>query len=118
LLVFITLSIQKIVKLVADSKHQSPIFLNKGIFLPENELNEITLLWEAIVQLQKLALRQNEQDFAVLDVIMPSSILNHLTDLMRMGSIWFDVSNGYTFATHSDDSLYFSHISLLSQVMI
>jgi len=106
----------RVVKLVADSKHQPAFYLNRGVYLsPDDAVNKTFLYWGAIKQLQKISNDKIDRDFAVLDMIMPPTVLKNFTELFRTSSIWFDVANGASFASHHDDSLYFSSVSLLSQ---
>jgi hypothetical protein len=104
-------------KLVVDSKHQSPLYLNRALHLaPDYESKNPLMHWGAIKQLKSVVHGQHDKDFVVVDIVMPISVLHNITSLFRTSTIWYDIANGAAFVSHHDDSLYFTAVAAFSQV--
>ena len=93
-----TLSIEKTATLHSSS---IPTFVILFLFF--------TFVIDSIVLLHR--------DFAVVDVILTATAVEHLDRILLLSSIWFDVTDGRTFLSHHDDGLHHSVFGTLAQTL-
>ncbi len=55
-------------------------------------------------------------DFLVVDGILLPKVIPSLIGILLMSTIWFDLSTGNTFVTHSDDGLIYKPFHQLGKV--
>eukprot|EP01041_Mallomonas_annulata_P001798 gene1798-3489_t len=90
--------------------------INKALFISNEHILSTFTHTGAMNKLRGLL--QNEfksNDFIVLDTILENKAGLMLTALLSTSTMWFDVTNGNSFAAHSDDGLIHDSFYRLSQ---
>lgn len=95
--------------------------LNRAIHLEHDASFDPTkdlMTWKVIKQLELALKNSKNADFVVFDYLLREKALAHLTSLLQKSTIWYDLTNGEVFASHSDDGLFFHSIAHLCQVNV
>jgi hypothetical protein len=124
ILLYLFLS-QRVVRLNTNSllKAKSE-YLNRLVHLESDSSNNAVIASESLVHmgamnyLKSIASQLQSTDFIVVDMIMQVPAMQELSRLLLSSTVWFDVTNGATFATHYDDGLVFSTVTRLVQVQL
>jgi hypothetical protein len=124
ILLYLFLS-QRVVRLNTNSllKAKSE-YLNRLVHLESDSSNNAVIASESLVHmgamnyLKSIASQLQSTDFIVVDMIMQVPAMQELSRLLLSSTVWFDVTNGATFAAHYDDGLVFSTVTQLVQVQL
>jgi len=66
---------------------------------------------KALEQLPKALNELEQNDFAVLDVVVESRVIKDLSSALLKSTVWYDNANGEVFAAHPDDGLHWSEFA-------
>ncbi len=92
--------------------------LNRALYLAEDSADAHDLMHLGAAQhLQSVAqssLREN--DFLVVDVLLREPAMRQLSAALLTSTVWFDSTNGLSFAAHFDDGLVLESVRNLAQV--
>lgn len=73
-------------------------------------------MWKAVQQLELVLKNSKNADFVVFDSVLREKAIDYFLRLFQGSTIWFDLTNGEVFASHSDDGLSFPSVTAFVQV--
>lgn len=91
--------------------------VNVVSFLAQDSLSQRSPIAHnaALKNLELAIVELKRNDFAVIDVIIDNKIARDLAAALLTSTVWFDRTNGHTFAAHPDDGLVFSFFERFSR---
>lgn len=101
-----------------DSIFDSLSAFNRAVYIHENDANLLQLTHNgALKYLQSIAGDTEKSDFMVVDVLLQEPALRAISTALLSSTVWYDVTNGDTYVSHSDDGLgVFESVKTLTQV--
>ena len=111
--------LQRVVRLNSNSALKGKAeYLNRVVHLEQDAgLSADSLVHAGAIQyLHSIRSELQAHDFIVVDVILKDLAMRQLTRLLLSSTVWFDVTNGASFAAHHDDGLVFPSVHTLVQV--
>ncbi len=92
--------------------------LNKVNYIKKDVIVKRCAISEAVTHVPhafKQVINENA-DYTIFDFILYPEILQLMSDMLLMSTIWFDVTNSRSFVSHFDDGLAHSPFHVLGQV--
>ena len=105
-------------KLTKDQYEASGEEINRVLHIAKDPSTALSTLTHAgaLQRLSDVASVLRTNDFVVLDIVLEQRASMVMSSILLSSTIWFDVTNGQAFASHSDDGLVYSVFYDLSQV--